>query len=677
MKKVCTLIMVIALVAMAANAGAARNLRMPRNVSERGVKMLSMGKSENQKPMIHKAASKALVEGERMLSYCNNEYDDAIGIKRQNGDSIMVAACFTEDYLIKNGFVGGKITKVIIPIYEGVAKDVKQMDVWVAVGDIHQRTSKTFATPQDLFNEVELETPVEIDGEDDIYIGASFVAKSGVSIFYCIPVNYSVEEVEGGLWVGYTFASDPDYWKKKGYDDYEDVSCADYGNAAISAKVSGLEIEDKDLALTDGAVLTNNVKCTTPVRASFTVKNYGKETVNNFEVDIYVNDQLVGSQEVECDLATDCSSSANVAFSHGVATTQADNVVELKISKVNGSIDSKTDNNNAKVGTFNAYEQLFDRNVVVEEGTGTWCGYCVRGIAGMEAMAKAHPDDFIGIAAHFDDEMDYILKWYEDYGVGIGYTDYLGFETFPNAIIDRDRNYANIDPTPENLEAIYQEKKSKGALARIDATAEWDGDNIVVEGDVEFCYNDSPERFYCVTMVLIEDNVGPYNQVNNYGNNQLHQECYGFEKMGKVISWTYKDVARGNYPDFWGDVLEDVYYGGIKAYTSIPFSFTHKIENEKYLSDDKLGRVGPYARYQDAKNLRVAVLLTEQNDTGEILNATKCAISGEAPSGVDSIEAEEDGVAEYYSIDGRRLNGPAQGFVIVKKNGKASKAIMK
>ena len=43
----------------------------------------------------------------------------------------------------------------------------------------------------------------------------------------------------------------------------------------------------------------------------------------------------------------------------------------------------------------------YDRVTVVEEGTGTWCGWCVRGIVALEYMRENYPDKFIGIGVHY------------------------------------------------------------------------------------------------------------------------------------------------------------------------------------------------------------------------------------------------------------------------------------
>lgn len=61
---------------------------------------------------------------------------------------------------------------------------------------------------------------------------------------------------------------------------------------------------------------------------------------------------------------------------------------------------------NIKVGneTLEREGELYvaQRNVVVEEGTGTWCGYCPRGTVAIKRMNEKYPDQFIGIAVQDD-----------------------------------------------------------------------------------------------------------------------------------------------------------------------------------------------------------------------------------------------------------------------------------
>ncbi len=71
---------------------------------------------------------------------------------------------------------------------------------------------------------------------------------------------------------------------------------------------------------------------------------------------------------------------------------------KLYISAVNGE---PCDTGYALTGNILSLESGFKRNLVFEEGTGTWCGWCVVGYAGMEYMKETYGDKgFIGIAVH-------------------------------------------------------------------------------------------------------------------------------------------------------------------------------------------------------------------------------------------------------------------------------------
>ena len=85
------------------------------------------------------------------------------------------------------------------------------------------------------------------------------------------------------------------------------------------------------------------------------------------------------------------------------------------ISNVNnGAVDSDTTNNQI-TKTVNVVNEIFPKAVVYEEGTGTWCGWCVRGHVGLKDMYHNHPDgSFIGIAVHNADPMvltEYDSEW--------------------------------------------------------------------------------------------------------------------------------------------------------------------------------------------------------------------------------------------------------------------------
>lgn len=104
--------------------------------------------------------------------------------------------------------------------------------------------------------------------------------------------------------------------------------------------------------------------------------------------------------------------------------------------------------------------ETYERKVVVEKGTATWCQYCVRSIVGFRTMYEKYPDNFIGIAMHDDDmySPSYIsMLWRISGGL-------------PKATMNRKHE---IDPNETALENYYQYEIDK-ARARILMEATWE-----------------------------------------------------------------------------------------------------------------------------------------------------------------------------------------------------------
>lgn len=89
--------------------------------------------------------------------------------------------------------------------------------------------------------------------------------------------------------------------------------------------------------------------------------------------------------------------------------------------------------------------------VVAEELTGSWCGWCVRGIVALEETKKAHPEQFIAIAVHGNDFLE--SPEYTDYIAGL-----IGSSGYPNSVVNRDRNTAG---DPEYIPVRFEQKAAR------------------------------------------------------------------------------------------------------------------------------------------------------------------------------------------------------------------------
>ena len=275
--------------------------------------------------------------------------------------------------------------------------------------------------------------------------------------------------------------------------------------------------------------------------------------------------------------------------------SEGSHTATVYIDKVNGEADASQANNTATKG-FDVKDLLFDRKVVLEEGTGTWCQYCVRGIVGIREMKALYPETFIPIAVHNGDEM--AVSAYQtiisQYMTGL-----------PGSVMNRK---LVLDPNFEDIRTSFL-AEFHPVNAGIEAEAAFVDENrnsISVKTKTTFglSYDDANYR---IAVVLLENEVEGYAQANAYANNALG-EMGGFEDLPRTVEMNMNEVARGIY----------------KTATGVRNSVPATIEK-----------------------VEVVVMLIDM-DTEEIINADKVKV--EAPKSL--LDGKVDGL-RVYAEDGK------------------------
>lgn len=246
-----------------------------------------------------------------------------------------------------------------------------------------------------------------------------------------------------------------------------------------------------------------------------------------------------------------------------------------------------------------------ERVVVVEEGTGTWCGNCPYGVLAIEYLHELYPDNFIPIAVHNKDVM------------ACDYDSYLGIVAFPSGYVNRHkfaypiRQEADNTYTFDGETSFYKEVRDaldQATLVQISSKAEFvsaDSMSIQVTSSLDFAMNQQGLD-YRVLYVLLEDNVKAGAQ-SNYLYSQTNPIFGEWGKGGKygvssVKNYLYQDVARGIFPSFKGNM------GELPSTVEIDKKYEHTYTIE----------VPKKVFYKS--NLRVVALVLD-NKTNEIMNA--------------------------------------------------------
>lgn len=384
------------------------------------------------------------------------------------------------------------------------------------------------------------------------------------------------------------------------------------------------------------------------INALAAINNLGSNSVTSIDYTYSVNGSDPVAASVEVEIAPETLGTALLPV-QGVPSGRQN--VDIVVTAINGFEFSA-----GTTSTVLAIEgEGYSRRFVVEEGTGTGCGYCPRGIVGMETMAEKYPDTFIGVAIHCD--------WFgTDPMTVASYQSFLRkyFEGLPSCIINRDPIY-NIDPSPDMLELAYEFWGSQVGAADVDikVTKPKVGEmSMKVDASTVFAYDDAAAN-YALAFVIIEDGYMGF-QSNYYAGGQLGP-MGGWESKGSRVAWTYTDVARSIF---------DVY--GLR--NSVPTSVENGVPYEYSYS----------MSLKDVKNIEKTsvIALVLDKTSGTILNAKKVGYADyEEPvvDGISNITSDQNAPVEYYNIQGVRMEGdnlPA-GLYIIRQGDKVQKSIIR
>lgn len=228
----------------------------------------------------------------------------------------------------------------------------------------------------------------------------------------------------------------------------------------------------------------------------------------------------------------------------------ADGNYTMKIwaANINGSADDDNTNDTLTVN-IKAMTTPPARRVVIEEKTGTWCGWCPRGTVGMDYMFDNYHNGTALIAVHNGDPM--VVTEYDS---NIGQVAPGGY---PGSAVDR---VLGPDPGASSLEGAYNTRKDIAPGAIVDITgATYDKNTRALTVDVDATFlvgqNNADYRF---VFVVAENNVtgtGSGFDQDNFYSGGGQGAMGGYENKPNPVpaaDMKYHFVARTILPNFFG-----------------------------------------------------------------------------------------------------------------------------
>ena len=496
---------------------------------------------------------------------------------------------------------------------------------------------------------IELPTSYAIPAEG-VYVGYSFTITAASQTDDKYPILVTGSDAPNALILK------TDQAVKK----WSDMNGQGYGSLFLQVLLEGEFADNTATAANFGPVYAVLGQTGT---AKLPVTNEGATPINS--IDYTITTDGVTSEEVHADVATPIvfNTTGTVEICVPADAAVGTKAKTLNITKVNGNANTKAD-----VATkFNliTVPEWVDRNVVVEEYTGTGCGWCPRGLIGMEKLRAKYGDRFVGIGLHQYNSSDAMYIASNAYAK-------LTFGGAPSCQIDRK---SEVDPyygSNKDILDDFSEEMAIPAFAKVSVSGTVDEalTQVSAKAEVEALLDDSK---YTLEFVVIGDGLkgtgSAWNQANYYNTqftaSQLPADLAIFGNGGKygkstITGWEFNDVAlcssyvnSVNKAPALGTML-----GGEKKEVEYTLALPQKTTLKNALKKDQL---------------YIIALVVDRDKT--IANAAKAKIQVADPTGIEIVDTDSE-IEGFYTIDGKRLSAPVKGMNVVKMTNGATKKIV-
>ena len=566
-------------------------------------------------------------------------------------------------------FVGMQIAAVRVPI--GEMTNISGLKVWLSKELALQTVDgKKVNVPDVLSQDVELtngwvevplQQPYTITSEG-IYVGYSFKMDE-LDDTNKRPVRITTELHEGGLYLH----------TSRSYRSWTDVS--DQCSSLLQVELDGAPMNAAavlpGLTTYFGATGIQN-------QLTFYVENHGAKGVKDIEYAYtYDGKEYTGTCKLQQPLSSVYGVVSPFQMTLPVVSKKDYYPLDIKITKVNGSANEETAGEAQT--TVSVFDKLPKHRSVVEEYTGTWCGYCPRGYVGLQAMNRLHPDDFIGLSYHHAATID---DRDEPMQVMMGNNFPSTVNGFPAAWLDRTYQadaYGGFNASSKSLgmDQVWQQACQVLAEADIDVAATLSSDKTAVTATATVKFPlEMKNAHYGIEYVLVADGLTgtdkDWDQHNYYYNGRQGRD-FTEPEFNQFIEG--KEYVSGL-------VFDDVVVATTRLTGDNQYMPETIAEDQSYdltatFTLAKVRNVSNQPVIQDINKLRVVALLIDYNDN-TIVNAAKTGYFA-ASDGITSLDtAAASEPTAIYDLSGRCLSTMQKGMNIVRTaDGKTMKVMMK
>lgn len=384
----------------------------------------------------------------------------------------------------------GKSIKAVRFALAGTA-GLSDFHLWIAESLPHSLSDVAVDVPvktADLidqnFTEVELPQAYEVPAGRTLYVGYTFkVTELVEGADYPVIIRYNGANIDESCWVNIpalTYGEWTDQFKQYGPVAMHVLLDGEFQHNAVSVSESFVDI----FAVPGGTA-----------EATVTLTSQGLGEVKS--IDYIVGDANTESEERHLHLVPfeGIGSQQTIKIPMTADAEIGRSPRYITITKVNG-VENAVEDAIAS-GYCVTVSKAAPRKTVVEEFTGTWCGWCPMGITGMQKVNEQFPNEAITLIIHSDDPMQV------SYGASA--------PSYPYAMVNRSTPaspYYGITDKPLGICDLVAEKNSETPEASVvlQQPVLTKSGSITFKTDVTFYYNNTKSN-YTMGYVLLSDDL--------------------------------------------------------------------------------------------------------------------------------------------------------------------------
>jgi len=495
-------------------------------------------------------------------------------------------------------------------------------------------------TITDSIAEVIFEEPFTI-GKDGFYAGYSFIIPELTDTYDSYPIVYT------------SITDDDSFWlhTSRTYRAWKNFS-TNYGTT-IELLLAG------DNVYEDAAMILPRddyyVKAGDAINLEMYLFNHGTNDLTSVD---YVTDVNGMQDPVTLNLDEPISGDyygryTGISIALDPINEPGDYTLYINTQKANG--ENNLDLCAIQSATIHVLDFVPTKRPLMEEYTGTWCGWCTRGLIAMREIGKKYGDDVVCVAYHYNDPM-----------ACIDYSDYPSSVTgYPAAWVDRTYDvdpFYGLGSESFGITEVLDYQIAQLAEAGLSLDTKWADDSkttIQATATATFIGNYDEDN-YRLAFMLLEDGMSgeagtSWDQTNYYAN---YASQYGSDPyLGEICDMPYtiegyvfNDVLLNSTGNVEGSLPSSIKAGEYYTYTQ---EFT----------PDYLFNLDGEAIVQDKDQLSVVALVVDKS-TGKVVNAIKAKIGESASvSELSNIDKQVEST-RYYDLQGRQVMNPNGGIYI-------------